>query len=63
MPASKQQPVSETSTGGAGGGTDGGTGDRVTQVLLLIWALGTFYHFFRSNGFFDLVGQMVEFGL
>jgi hypothetical protein len=59
MPASEKQPMSETS----GAGTGEGAGERIAQVLLLIWALGTFYHFFRSNGFFELVGQIVESGL
>lgn len=29
------------------------------QVLLLVWALGVFYHFYQSQGFFDLLRQIV----
>ena len=46
--------------GNAGSGVRAGA--YVGQVILLMWALGVFYHFYRSQGFFELVGQIVEQG-
>ena len=46
--------------GNAGSGVRAGA--YVGQVILLMWALGVFYHFYRSQGFFGLVGQIVEQG-
>ena len=37
-------------------------GHRFWQVLLLFWALGIFYHYYHSRGFFELVGQVVGQG-
>jgi|TARA_B110000196_G_C20606314_1_gene413123 hypothetical protein len=32
---------------------------RSAQVLLVVWALGVFYYFYQSQGFFDLLRQIV----
>ena len=47
----------ERTTSNAGSGAR--TGEHVGQVILLLWTLGIFYHFYRSQGFFELVGQLV----
>lgn len=44
------------------GGPVVSVGACVGQVIVLIWALGVFYHFYRSQGFFELVEQIVASG-
>ncbi len=29
---------------------------------VLLWAIGIFYHFYHSNGFFELLGQLLQVG-
>ena len=46
---------------GPGSGTS--LTEGVGQVLILIWALGIFYHFYHSQGFLELVVGIVKSGL
>ena len=43
-------------------GSTASKGDRLGQVIVLIWALGVFYHYYQSQGFFELVAQVVRHG-
>ena len=54
-------PDRQRQAGGPGAGTS--LREGVGQVLILIWALGIFYHFYHSQGFFKLVVDIVKSGL
>jgi hypothetical protein len=35
-------------------------GDGIAETIILIWAMGIFYHFYSSQVFFELVAQIVQ---